>query len=74
MGNWFSQNKKDEYLIEISKIDDYNKLCDLETELVVEFHWSGDQDTQYFLSLLEYIGLKKLKIKNTEQPIDFLNQ
>ena len=71
MGNWFSQNKKDRYLIEIYQLDDYNRLCDLETELLVEFHWSGDQDTPYFLSLLEYIKLKKLKIKNIEEPISF---
>lgn len=71
MGNWSSQNKKDRFLVEINQLDDYNKLCDLETELLVEFHWSGDQDTAYFLSLLEYIKLKKLKIKNIEEPISF---
>ena len=71
MGNWFTQNKKDRYLIEINQLDDYNKLCDLETEILVEFHWSGDQDTAYFLSLLEYIKLKKLKIKNIEESISF---
>lgn len=52
------------FMIEIFKSDDLKELSVIELNLLTNFHYSNEKETDIYLSLLDFAKLKKCELRS----------